>query len=509
MKNGMKRFFLTIAFGILASPVVVGNDKQPSVLFIAIDDLNDWIGCLGGHPQALTPNMDRLASQGILFTNAHCAAPACTPSRTSVFTGQMPNNTGVWANKGPRLKNTRPDAHLLPHSFQQAGYRTVGTGKLGPNDKCWKTFHKVEQRWSPLSLEACNYTKRELPTKGTSKPRHVVNYNGRQHILPLNGMPSDRTPTDVKGESFDWGPFDVPDEEFGDTQITNWAIQQLREPSQKPLFMGVGYYRPHQPLWAPARFFKRFQQSPGQLPQVKANDLEDLSDIARNWALLPVTSGTHATVVKFDQWQAAVEAYLACVTYVDHEIGRLIDALDESQYANNVTIVVWSDHGWHLGEKQHWGKWTGWERSTKVPLIIVPPQLKASQFATAGSRCDQPVNLVDLYPTLMELCKLKGPGHALDGRSLVPQLKIPSQQEDRASITMFDPGNVSVRTNRWRYIRYEDNSEELYDLNNDPNEWHNLAMTSLHPSVLRSMRNVAMTHVKAKGTPNRQAFVDN
>lgn len=460
---------------------------KPNVLFIAIDDLNDWIGCLKGHPQALTPNIDRLAKRGVLFANAHCAAPACTPSRTSVFTGQMPQNTKVWANKQPGIDKQRPHAFVLPMSFAKAGYRTLGTGKLGPNKRGFEDFFSTNQRWSPVEKEAANYTKRELPSKGSTNPRHVLKHKGETYILPLNRMPSDRRPDRAGGESFDWGPWDVSDKEFGDTLITDWAIEKLGQKSDKPLFLGVGYYRPHQPLYAPQRFFDRFKNNPGKLPPILKNDLNDLSSIARQWALEPVTSGTHSTVVKFGQWQNAVESYLACVTYVDHEIGRLLNALDSSSYADNTVIVLWSDHGWQLGEKQHWGKWTGWERSTKVPLIIAPAKRQSNDFAASGQKCNTPVNLIDLYPTLMELCDVPGPTHRLDGQSLLPNLKNPTRLTDRSSLTVFDRGNNSLRTDRWRYIRYNEGSEELYDLKNDPNEWHNLAGQKKHAETRRAL----------------------
>ncbi|PHS19058.1 MAG: sulfatase [Blastopirellula sp.] len=481
IKHPKLRLFAVVCLSFLSSMATAAD--QPNVLFIAVDDLNDWVGCLNGHPQALTPNIDRLAKRGVLFTNAHCAAPACEPSRTSLFTGQMPHHTGVWSNKGARLSKLRPNATVLPMSFAESGYQTLGTGKLGPNKNGFKDFFSTEQRWSPLTREAVDYTKEELPSKGTSNPRHVVTLNGKSYTLPLNGMPSDRTPDDVKGESFDWGPFDVPDSEFGDTQITDWAIDKLKQKSDKPLFLAIGYYRPHQPLWAPKRFFDRFKNSPGQLPPIKKDDLQDLSAAAKDWALAPITSGTHATVVKYQQWEAAVEAYLACVTYVDYEIGRLLDALDNSAYADNTMIVLWSDHGWHLGEKEHWGKWTGWERSTKVPLVIVPSKNQADLLANAGSRCDQPVNLVDLYPTLIELCQVTAPPQQLDGQSLVSLLREPNQKINRPSVTMFDPGNVSLRTNRWRYIQYADGSDELYDIKNDPNEWENLSDSEEHAKI--------------------------
>lgn len=489
----MRQAFLTLmTIAVVAHSGTALSAAPSNVLFIAVDDLNDWIGCLNGHPQALTPNMDRLAARGVLFANAHCTAPACNPSRAAVFSGRMPQVTGVWANdSGQTLNRTFPEARLLPATFKLAGYRTLGTGKLlhSGGKSSFDEYFGTEQRWSPLTAEAVEYSKRELQTKGTDDPRHVTQDSlGRQVVLPLNRMPSDRRPDRKDGESFDWGPFDVPDSDFGDTQITDWAINKIGEKSDKPFFLGVGYYRPHIPLWAPQRFFDRFKESPGQLPKVMRDDLNDLSDVAKQWAVEPVTAGSHATVVKFKQWQAAVEAYLACVTYVDHEIGRLLDALDDSPAAGSTVIVLWSDHGWQLGEKEHWGKWTGWERSTKVPLIIVPPKADADLFE-AGSRCEQPVGLIDLYPTLTELCGVAGP-ETLDGQSLVPLLRDTAQGTSRGVVTMFDPGNASLRTDHWRYIRYADGSEELYDHKTDPHEWSNLAGRQEYASMKQSLNDV-------------------
>jgi arylsulfatase A-like enzyme len=479
------------AVAVLAITFAAATQAAPktNVLFIAVDDLNDWVGCLKGHPQALTPNMDRLAARGVLFTNAHCAAPACNPSRAAVFSGLMPDKTGVWSNNSKSINKLKPDAVQLPSAFAKAGYATLGTGKLlhSGGKSSFEDYFSVEQRWSPFTKKQTYYTAEELPSKGTDNPRHVIEHLGRTFTIPLNKMPSDRRPGTDGGESFDWGPFDVPDSEFGDTKITDWSIGKLKAGFEKPFFLGVGYYRPHIPLWAPKKYFERFKDDPGKLPPVKEKDLEDLGEAARKWAIEAVTAGSHATVVKYDQWRQAVEAYLACVTYVDYEIGRLLDALDQSKYAENTAIVLWSDHGWHLGEKEHWGKWTGWERSTRVPLIIVPPKSAAGRFAKAGSRCDQPVGLIDLYPTLTELCEVAAPG-VLDGESLLPLLHDPDTLTGRQLVTKFDQGNVSIRTDQMRYIRYADGSEELYDLKKDPNEWKNLSGNEAHGAQLQAFR---------------------
>lgn len=479
-------FLLTLALCLASAP---STKAKPNVLFIAIDDLNDWIGCLQGHPQALTPNIDRLARRGVLFSNAHCAAPACNPSRAALFSGKTPLHTGVWNNQSGSLEKLSPNSQLLPTTFKQSGYTTLGTGKLlhSGGKTLYDNYFSVNQRWSPFPKDAVKYAAAELPSKGSPHPAHVLKDSlGRTVILPLNRMPSDRKPNNPAGESFDWGGFDLPDSDFGDTQITDWAIDQLLESRARPLFLAVGYYRPHIPLWAPQRFFDRFKETPGILPPIQANDLDDLGSTAKQWAREAVTAGSHDSVLKHRQWQQAVEAYLACVSYIDHEIGRLLNALDNSKLADSTLVVLWSDHGWHLGEKEHWGKWTGWERSTRVPLIMVPPNNKAPRFATEAV-CKTPVSLLDLYPTLVELCQLTGPD-TLDGQSLTPLLQNPNRSTNRVAVTYFDRGNLTVRDHRWRYIRYADTSEELYDTMADPNEWTNLVTHPQHASIHSNFR---------------------
>ena len=502
----LKRSAVAIVYGtiaILCHSVIA--DERPNVLFIAVDDLNDWIGCLGGHSQAHTPNMDRLAARGVLFTNAHCAAPACNPSRAAVFSGRMPSRTGVWSNRSPKLLKLHPTMQLLPTAFAKSGYLTLGTGKLldsGSANRSLFAEHLVtDQRWSPFARDEVRYTDEEVSSKATDNPRHVVKNRRRGSvILPLNRMPSDRKPETTDGESFDWGPVDVPESDMGDTIITDWAVQRLKDRDDIPFFLGVGYYRPHIPLFAPSRYFDRFARSPAELPAVRQDDLYDLSATARHWAIEPVTAGRHSTVVEHKQWRGAVEAYLACTTFVDHQVGRLMDALDQTSIGDNTIIVLWSDHGWHLGEKQHWGKWTGWERSTRVPLIIVPPKKLVDQFAPPGSRCDVPVSLIDLFPTLTEMCDVSRPD-GLDGESLVPLLREPDSAPDRRAVTTFGPGNVSLRTDWYRYLRYSDGSEELYDHKSDPHEWQNLAANATFRSLLERLRGLIPPEWSSEPSP--------
>ncbi|WP_246145791.1 sulfatase [Brevifollis gellanilyticus] len=462
---------------------------RPNVLFIAVDDLNDWIGCMKGHPQAQTPNMDRLAQRGVLFTNAHCAAPVCLASRTALLCGRHPDQTGVFSNWG-KTQGKPPAKDLqLPVHLAAAGYETLGAGKIyhsnGP--RYFDDYFETEQRWSPFTQKQASYTDAELPSKGSEHPKHIITGGpgARDWVLPLNGLPSERNADGREGESFDWGSVEVPDDEMGDTRITDWAMQKLDTPHTKPLFLGVGYYRPHIPLFAPKQDFDALPPTKDiVLPETDANDLDDLGEVARQFALDPITAGTHELVVKHQQWREAVRAYLACVRFVDRQIGRLLTKLDASACADNTWIVLWSDHGWQLGDKQHWGKWTAWRQSTRMPLIIVPPR---SQQAVRGKVCAEPVSLVDLYPTLIELCDLPTK-EGLSGVSLAPLISNPDLKTDRAVVTTIDPGNHALSTRDWRLIRYHNGDEELYDIAHDPHEHRNLAKSEVRRDKLLEMR---------------------
>jgi len=302
----------------------------------------------------------------------------------------------------------------------------------------------------------------------------------------MNRLPSERHPNKRAGESFDWAAMDVPDDTMGDTRITDWAMRQLDQKHSKPFFLGVGYYRPHIPLFAPKRDFDHYPPVEAiQLPKVMAGDLDDLGSTARSWALEPITAGSHQIVERSGQWKEAVRAYLACVTFVDRQLGRLLDQLEASPHADNTWIILWGDHGWHLGEKQHWGKWTGWRESTRVPLMVIPPERESQ--AARGKRCDAPVSLLDLYPTLVEICGLAA-REDLSGKSLMPWIRNPERQTRRSVMTFFDPGNVAISDRHWRYIRYANGEEELYHLPSDPQEWTNLATSIKHTEVIRKFR---------------------
>jgi arylsulfatase A-like enzyme len=472
-------------FLILLAPHLLTAEK-PNILWISIDDLNDWVGYLKGHPQVKTPNIDRLTQKGISFTNAHCSTPLCKPSRTALLTGLREKKTGVYSN-GSKFNPT--EYTLLPQHFGSNGYTTYGTGKIHHskiNSNVFQKAFNTQQRWSPFTNEQSLYTKKELKTKGTDQPAHLIKNGpgGRDYTLPFNRMPSERAPNKISGESFDWAPFDLEDDDFGDGLITTWALEQLKQhDATQPFFMGVGYYRPHIPLYAPKKYFDLYPLETLKLPPNKKNDLDDIPEAGKLRALTAVTAGTHQHTVKYGEWKKAVQAYLACVSFVDAQIGKLLDYLEQSPYADNTIIVLFSDHGWHLGEKDAWGKFTGWIHSTRVPLIICPAG------TNKGTLCDEPVSLLDLYPTLVELTHL--PKLELDGTSIVPLLKNPHLNTNRIVRTQIDKNNFSLINKEWHYIEYHDGSSELYNRKKDPLEYTNLSGNKEYTTIIKMMKAIS------------------
>ncbi len=447
-----RRTFLRLAAGATTALVpTLGTrgqtavDRRPNVLFIAIDDLNDWIGCLGGHPDVKTPNLDRLAARGVLFTNAHCSAPACNPSRASLMTGILPSTSGVYHNPNPwRQSPVLKDAVTIPQHFMAHGYRAVGGGKIYhggfPDPPSWQEY---------------------FPSQKKNKPDDPMP-KGR----PLNGIP--------RTAHFDWGPVDVGDEAMGDRKVADWAIGELRKKHNKPFFLGCGFFRPHLPWYVPRKYFDMYPLDKVTLPNVKADDLDDVPALGKRMAR---PEGDHRKVLAHNQWRKAVQGYLASISFVDACVGRVIDAFDGSDYRDNTIIVLWSDHGWHLGEKLHWRKFALWEEATHNVLMMVAPGV-----TKPAQRCSRPVTMLDIYPTLIELCDLKSKPE-LEGRSLVPLLKNPDAAWERPALTTHGKDNHSLRTERWRYIRYSDDTEELYDHSNDELEWHNLANEPEHKQI--------------------------
>ncbi len=456
--------FTTFTSGSGASSTAcrVQAAERPNVLFIAVDDLNDWVGCLGGHPQARTPHIDRLAATGMLFTNAHCAAPACNPSRTAIMTGISPHRSGLYDNR-QRMRELLPDAELLPKYFSRHGYWSAGSGKL---------LHYF--------IDAPSWDE-YFPPKETEDPFPRTLYPEERPVSLPRGGPWQYIETD-------WAALDATDEEFGgDWLVSQWVGQQLERQHDQPFFLACGIYRPHEPWFVPRKYFDLFPLQEIQLPPgYQDGDLDDLPPAGKRRG--PNRYFPH--IRQHGQWKQAIQGYLASITFADAMVGRVIRSLEAGPNRENTIVVLWSDHGWHLGEKQHWQKYTAWRVCTRVPLIVrVPGGVPGLSAGTeAGSRCDQPVNLLSLFPTLTQLAGLP-PQPSHDGPSLVPLLQDPQGPWPHVSITFLNkPRNVGISGRRWRYIEYDNGDRELYDTKDDRFEWTNLAEQPEHAARIAAMR---------------------
>lgn len=458
---GMRLLFVMTVL-VVTSAITVAADKKeqrPNVLLISIDDLNDWTGCLGGHPQAKTPNIDRLAKRGTLFTNAHCQSPVCNPSRASLLTGRYPHSSGVYflspdLKQAPVLKGL----DTLPERFAKHGYSTLAAGKI---------FHTGDKR----------FFQEYGGSMGGFGPRPKTKIS-QPHGHPL----------------WDWGAFPDRDEEMPDYKIANWAVNKLKTrpgKDDKPFFMGVGFYRPHVPMYAPKKWFDMFPRDQIKLPLIKEDDRDDLSPYAIALTNEKHVSPEHTWVKTSGQWEHAVQSYLASVAFADHCLGMVLDALDASPNKDNTIVVLFADHGFHLGEKQRWAKRTIWEDGDRVPLIFTAPGFKNGQLS------NKPAQLLDIFPTLLELTGLPE-DKTQEGNSLVPLLKNPDANWEYISLSSFGKGNYAVRSEHYRYIRYLDGSEELYDHRTDPHEWTNLASKQKMTGVIKEHR---------KHLPTREADV--
>jgi arylsulfatase A-like enzyme len=465
-------FVVFLASGVAAAAAAA---SRPNVLFIAIDDQNDWVGPLG-HKLAKTPHLDRLAQRGTVMLNAYCQAPLCNPSRTSVMLGLRPTTTGIYG-LAPWFRTVEPwrDRVSLPQHFHAHGYVTMSAGKIYHSG-----FRAQEQRAHEFEVWG---------------PPSAIGVRPPQKLIPPTPMGNH--------PAMDWGAFPHRDEDKGDYRVATWAVEQLRLATKdKPFFIAAGFFLPHVPIYVTQRWLDLYPDDDSVLPEIKRNDRDDTPRFSwyLHWSLpeprLKWAEENH-------QWRTLVRSYLAATSFVDAQIGRILDALEASGHADNTIVVVWSDHGYHLGEKLITGKNTLWERSTHVPLLFAGPGV------TKGGRVTQPVELLDLYPTLIELCGLT-PRNDLEGVSLVPQLKNPAAKRDRPAITSHNQGNHAVRSERWRYIRYADGTEELYDLSTDPNEWTNLASRPEHAAVLAEHRKwlPKVDRPPAPGSANRVLTYD-
>lgn len=443
-----------ILFLALTIPAPVGeaqSNRRPNYLFIAVDDLNDWVGALKGHPQVMTPNIDRLAKRGVLFTNAHVQSPLCNPSRASLMSGLRPSSTGLYTLQPglrdvPRLK----DHVMLPQYLAAHGYATFAAGKIYHDGSIKREGQLLEfQEW------------------------------GDRSGMPYPSKKFVETPDPIR--AMDWGIFPEDDREQADWKIADSAIAYLkREPSDRPFFLAVGFRLPHVPCFASRKWFDLYPDDELIMPPVKEDDRADVPEFSwyLHWKLPEPRLSWLKSV---NQWRPLVRSYLATISFMDSQVGRVLDALEASNKADNTIIVFWSDHGWHLGEKGITGKNTFWERSTRVPLIF------AGAGIPQGKSSSRPVELLDLYPTLIELSGLPKKS-GLEGQSLLPLLRNPQAGRTRPAITTHNQGNHSIRSERYRYIRYADGSEEFYDHRTDPNEWKNLAGQRRYAALIHEHR---------------------
>ena len=478
----MRHALLTILLALSGCSLAAAADR-PNVLFISVDDLNDWVGAAAGHPQAKTPNMDRLIARSTFFSNAHCTAPVCSASRHSLLSGLRPSTTGWYTNSSKSMKRYQRilgETIPLPTHFKRSGYRTMAAGKVfhkGVTDIAdydyWDET-RPKYRWP-----------RELAARGHG---YQGKSGGHFHPFPPDGGAIyQKYQRGLSGQSLCWGALgkeDMPAEGMPDHQIARWAVQRLQKQYDKPFFMAVGFVRPHVPFTAPKRFFNLYDLDKIVMPRVPERELADIPLVGKAMALGTLPDGDHWNVLDIGShyWPEMVRAYLACVSFADHQVGLVLDALDASPHAQNTIVVLWSDHGQHLGEKKHWRKQSLWEESTRVPLAFRLPGKQAM-----AQRVDAPVSLLDIYPTLIDLCQLKSvPG--LEGHSVQPLLANPASSWPHAAITTWYYKNHSIRTQRWRYIRYRDGGEELYDHDADPLEHDNLAGQTEYATIIKQLR---------------------
>jgi arylsulfatase A-like enzyme len=407
---------------------------RPNVLMICVDDLNHWVHYLGRNKQSATPNIDRLAARGLVFRQAYCAAPSCTPSRAALMSGMRPGTSGVYENYNvwsPRV----PVEKCMPAQFRKAGYLTLAAGKV---------YHGGPGR--PGEYDA------------------QLEYDGNPNFLPNTKQKFLTKERGVDGIKF--APIDGDDKDLQDYRSADWVIDQLGKSHDKPFFLACGLYKPHMPWFVPKKYYDQFPLESIELPPTIK---DDLADVPAAGVKMAKPNGDHANIVKSGRWKEAIQGYLAAMAYTDMNVGRVLDALDKSPHKENTIIVFWGDHGWHLGEKEHWRKFALWEEATRVPFVWVVPGMTKS-----GSTSDRAVDLMSVYPTLLDLCGVKTPEH-VEGKSIKTLLANPMAKWDTPAVSTFLQNNHAVRSDDWRYIRYADGSEELYDEKADPLEHTNLA----------------------------------
>jgi arylsulfatase A-like enzyme len=423
------KYAATLALAIIgmwSGSLRAADASRPNVLFIAVDDLNHWVGYLGRNRQTATPHIGRLAGRGVRFTRSYCAAPVCNPSRAALMSGLRPFTTGVYENDDD-WRTVIPPERSLVTAFRQAGYYTAGAGKI---------YHEAYPRRSEWD----------------------------DYLKSAGNDPKPEGSTGVGGIRF--APLDCRDEDLREWKIVGYGIEQLQKRHEKPFLLTIGLHKPHMPWNVPRKYFDQHPLASIELPKVQA---DDLADIPPSGVAMAKPEGDHRAILESGRWNEAVQAYLAAISYADAMIGRLIDALDKSEYRDNTMIVLWGDHGWHLGEKQHWRKFALWEEATRAPLIWVVPGV-----TKPGGVCERTVDFMSIYPTLTDLAGIATPRH-VEGQSIRALLANPAAAWDQPALTTFRHNNHAIRNEGWRYIRYANGDEELYDETADPFEWTNLA----------------------------------
>jgi len=423
-------------------PATPANPNSPNILMIAIDDLRAWTNYLG-FTQVKTPNMDRLAAMGTAMERAYCPAPICNPSRTALVTGLRPGTTGVYDNGADwRINKVASAVPTFPLWLRKHGYAAYAAGKI---------YHDVYR-------QASDWDEYPVTDKETSLPFAAE----RKGVGKIH-----------------WAPFATnSDSGMPDYRTANYCIEKLQQKHDKPFLIGCGFHKPHVQWHVPKKYFDMYPVDKIELPKVQPN-LDGLPPIAQK---LAQWGGEYEPMIKNGYWKEALQAYFACITYMDTQLGRVLDALEKSAYKDNTIVLLWVDHGWHHGEKHHWKKFALWEETTHVPVIWSVPGV-----TKPGSRCARTVDHMGIYPTLCDLAGVPLPPH-LEGKSYRALLENPGAPWETPAITTYEANNNAIRTEKWRYIRYLDGSEELYDHDADPLEWKNLASDPQYASVKEDLK---------------------
>ncbi len=467
----MIRLSILIALLPLSLPAA---EPPPNVLMIAVDDLADYVSILQNHPRIKTPNFDRLAKNSINFTRAYCAAPLCQPSRAAVSSGMAPHQTGIY-QLSDSLQSAAPalKAVSLEEQFKRHGYDTFLTGKY---------YHGNPGSWWPGDRIAAMWTERKPP------------FSDHGPIL-ANG-------DGVMGKGvYMIGPAPGGMESMPDLAALKNTRGWLGQTHTKPFFMVHGISKPHLSFVVPQRFYDLYPLDSVSLPEIPPDDFSDVPPSVRKSFL------QHRDLAQFeairdskDGWKRVMQAYLASISFCDWVLGELLDALEASSHAPNTIIVLWSDHGYHIGEKQKLHKQALWTQTSRIPFLIHVP-------GASGRTCPAPVSLLDIYPTLNELCGMSQPvPQHLAGHSLVPLLRDPDHAWPHIALTSHGFHNAAVTDARYHYIQYADGSTELYDHSIDPREYHNLAaQPELRPVVERLKTSIPKDWVPEAKKPARKA----